>query len=64
LSQLEKDEHPLDANTTTGYHSGLLLGPFYRLEGNDEKARPFFKERLDLAMSLLEDDDLANNFQA
>jgi tetratricopeptide (TPR) repeat protein len=64
LIQLEKDEHPLDANSITGYLNGLLLGLVYRLKGEEDKARPFFRERIALAMTLLDDDDISNDYSA
>ena len=64
LIKLENGEHPLDPNSTTGYRKGLLLGLLYRLQGQDDKSRPFFRDRIALAMTLLEDDDLSNDYSA
>lgn len=43
---------------------GNLLALYYRLVGPDNKAHPLFRDRLELGVSLLEDNDADNNYQA
>ena len=63
LIELEKEEHLPDTNAVSSinYSSGLMLGLYYRLENQQDKARPYFKDRIAVAMALLEDDDLEND---
>jgi tetratricopeptide (TPR) repeat protein len=65
LIQMEKDDHSKETGALSVMrpYAGLELGKFYKLRGQDEKARPFFKERVALGMSLLEDEDAYNDYQ-
>lgn len=63
---MEKNEHSLDSNALTygNFIAGLFLGQFYRLHNRLDESKIYFKDRVTLAMSLLEDDDVSNDWQA
>jgi tetratricopeptide (TPR) repeat protein len=66
LVYAEKNEHSPDSNALTydNYIAGLFLGQLYRLQNKLEESKVYFKDRVALAMSLLEDDDVSNDWQA
>jgi hypothetical protein len=66
LIYAEKNEHSPDNNALTydNYIGGLFLGQLYRLHSRLDKSKVYFKDRIALAMSLLEDYDVSNDWQA
>ncbi len=66
LIYAEKNEHAPDNNTLTydNYIAGLFLGQLYRLHNRSDESKVYFKDRVALAMSLLEDFDASNDWQA
>jgi tetratricopeptide (TPR) repeat protein len=66
LKRMETSEHLSDANalSPTRYYVGLFLGCLKLLQNKPDEARPYFKDRIALAMTLLEDGDVSNDIQA
>lgn len=66
LIKLEKEERDPDNKVMSDVRSmyGLILGFYYKLIGEHDKAQSLFKDRVELAMTLLDDDDADNDFQA
>jgi tetratricopeptide (TPR) repeat protein len=66
LKRMENREHLVDvkALSPTRYHAGLFLGHLNLLQDKPDEARPYFKDRVALAINLLEDDDVSNDQQA
>lgn len=66
LIYAEKNEHSPDTNALTydNYVGGLFLGQLYRLHNRLDESKVYFKDRVALAMSLLEDGDVSNDWQA
>jgi hypothetical protein len=66
LIELEKNEHSPQTHGLTyeNYTGGLYLGLLYRLHNRSYEAKDYFKDRVALAMSFLEDDDIYNDWQA
>jgi tetratricopeptide (TPR) repeat protein len=65
LIKLEKEERDPDNNVISAAYTthGLTLGLYYKLAGEPEKAHALFKDRIALAMTLLEDEDADNDWQ-
>lgn len=65
LIKLEKEERDADNNVISASYTthGLTLGFYYNLIGEHEKAHALFKDRIALAMALLDDDDADNDWQ-
>jgi hypothetical protein len=66
LIKLEKEERDPDNNVISATYTshGLTLGYYYKLVGEPEQAHALFKDRVALAMSLLDDDDADNDWHA
>jgi tetratricopeptide (TPR) repeat protein len=66
LIYAEKNEHSPDSNALTydSYIGGLFLGQLYQLHSRSDESKVYFKDRVALAMSLLEDYDVSNDWQA